>query len=188
MKGFDRFFFFFLFCPSATWLFPSHLSLFSIFRLLRTFLYIKEETVGGIHKGRYWKDEELHFVSSFLPIVAFLDKFIVSSELDGASPRYHQRLQDTNTETRHFFAHMIFKFKNSPKERASGRVQTFAVLLYGPEQRGIPMDFKSDMTRQDSLLQKSLCLWDHNYQQHHRASSWQFYHWTEWPVYFDADS
>ena len=41
---------------------------------------------------------------------------------------------------------------------------------------------------QDSIRQKSLCLWDHNYQQHHRASAWQFYHWTEWPVYFAANS
>ena len=49
---------------------------------------------------------------------------------------------------------MIAKFKNIPKERAFGRVQTIALLLYGSEQRGIPMDFKSDMTRQDSLLQK----------------------------------
>ena len=111
VKGFDCFsiffffFFFFFFCPSATWLLPSHLSLFSIFRhgLLRTFLCIKEENVRGIHTGRNWKEEELHFISSFLPIVAFLDRFIVSSEPDGASPRYHQRLQDANTETRHFW-------------------------------------------------------------------------------------
>ena len=116
-------------------------------------------------------------------LVAFLDRFIVSRESDGAAPRYHQRLQETNTEAQHFFAHMIVKFKNSPKERASGRVQTIALLLYGPEQRGIPIDFKFHITRQDSLLQKSLCLWDHNYQQHHRASARQFCHWTEWPVY-----
>ena len=54
------------------------------------------------------------------------------------------------------------KFNNSPKERAFGRVHAIALLLYGREQGVIPMDFKSDMTRQDSLLQKSLCLSDHN--------------------------
>ena len=171
VKGFDCFVVVVVvFFPSATWLFPSHLSLFSIFRFLRTVFYIKEGSVRGIHKGRYWKEEELHFASSFLPIAAFLDKFIVSSELDGAALRYHQRLEETNTETRHFFAHLIVKFKNRPKERASGRVRTIALLPYSAEQRSISMDFKSDMTRQDSLLQKSLCLWDHN-QQHHRASA-----------------
>ena len=62
-----------------------------------------------------------------------------------------------NQHSSSFFAHMIAKFKNSPHERAFGRVQ-YALLPYGPEQRGIPMDFKSDLTRQDSLLQKSLNL------------------------------
>ena len=64
VKGLDCFFFLFVFlffCPSATCLFPSHLSLFSIFCLLRSFLHIKEEIVRGIHTGRYWKEEELHF-------------------------------------------------------------------------------------------------------------------------------
>ena len=88
MKGFDCFFFLlfcFRFCPSATRLLPSHLSLFSIFRLLRPFLSIKEESVRWIHTGRYWKEENLISLSSFLPIVAFLDKFIVSSEPKGAA-------------------------------------------------------------------------------------------------------
>jgi len=81
------FFFFFFFCPSATWLFPNHLSLFPIFRPLRTFRCIEEESVRGIHKGRYWKEEELHF-SCFLSslTVTFLYKFIVSSELVAARP------------------------------------------------------------------------------------------------------
>ena len=88
----------FFFCPSATWLFPSHPSLFSIFRLLRTFLYIKEDSVRGIHfRGDIGRKKNLISLSSFLPIVAFLDKFIVSSEPDGVAPRYHQRLQETNT-------------------------------------------------------------------------------------------
>ena len=105
----------------------------------------------------------------------------------GASLRYHQRLLESNKPPLFLRIWSPLKFKNSPKERAFGRVQTIALLLYGPEQRGIPMDFMSNMKRQDSLLQKSLCLWDHN-QQHHRASAWQFYPWTEWPVYFEADS
>ena len=89
---------FFFFCPSATWLFPSHPSLFSIFRLLRTFLYIKEDSVRGIHfRGDIGRKKNLISLSSFLPIVASLDKFIVSSEPDGVAPRYHQRLQETNT-------------------------------------------------------------------------------------------
>ena len=88
----------FFFCPSATWLFPSHPSLFSIFRLLRTFLYIEEDSVRGIHfRGDIGRKKNLISLSSFLPIVAFLDKFIVSSEPDGVAPRYHQRLQETNT-------------------------------------------------------------------------------------------
>ena len=88
----------FFFCPSATRLFPSHPSLFSIFRLLRTFLYIKEESVRGIHvRGDIGRKKNLISLSSFLPIIAFLDKFIVSSEPDGVAPRYHQRLQETNT-------------------------------------------------------------------------------------------
>ena len=78
VKGFDCFLFlsfFFFFCPSVTWLFPSHLSLFSTFSLLRPFLYIKKESVRDSH-GRYWKEEELHF-SCFLSslIVTFLFKF-----------------------------------------------------------------------------------------------------------------
>ena len=191
VKGFDWIFFSFFFCPSATLLLPSHLSLFSTFRLLRTFLYIKGESVRGIHTGRYWKQEELHSLSSFLPMVAFLHKFVVSSEPDGEVQRCHQRLKETRTLplflAHNFFFFMVAKFKNSPKERASGRVWTIALLLYGPEKRGIPIDFRSELTRQNSLLQKSLCLWDHN-QKHYRASAWHFYHWTEWPVYFEADS
>ena len=117
---------FFFFCPSATWFFPSHPSLFSIFRLLRTFLYIKEESVRGIHvRGDIGRNKNLISLSSFLTIIAFLDKFIVSSEPDGVAPRYHQRLQETNTIPL-FFAHMVVKFKSSPKERAFGRVQTIA--------------------------------------------------------------
>ena len=88
----------FFFCPSATWFFPSHPSLFSIFRLLRTFLYIKEESVRGIHvRGDIGRNKNLISLSCFLTIIAFLDKFIVSSEPDGVAPRYHQRLQETNT-------------------------------------------------------------------------------------------
>ena len=95
MKGFDCCSFFFFFCPSATWLFPSHPSLFSIFHLLRTFLYIKEESARGIHTGRYWKEEELHF-SCFLSslIVTFLLKFnerslTIGGGGGGGEVRYH---------------------------------------------------------------------------------------------------
>ena len=91
------FFLFLFFCPSATWLFPRHPSLFSIFRLLRTFLYSKEERVRWIHTGDTERRKNFISLASFLLFVAFLDKFIVSSEPDGAVPRYHQRLQETNT-------------------------------------------------------------------------------------------
>ena len=82
---------------------------------------------------------------------------------------------------------ITIKIQKQPKGESLWQSSNDLLPPYSPEQRGIPMDFKSDMTRQDSLLQKSLCLWDHN-QQHHRASAWQFYPWTEWPVYFEADS
>ena len=92
VKGFDCFSFFF-FCPSATWLFPSHLSLFSTFSLLRTFLYIKEESVRDSH-GRYWKEEELHF-SCFLSslIVTFLFKFNERSLTIGGGGGYYFKIE-----------------------------------------------------------------------------------------------
>ena len=112
---------------------------------------------------------------------------IVSSELNAVHPCVTISFYKKPTISL-FFAHMItIKIQKQPKGESLWQSSNDRLLLYGPEQRGIPMDFMSDLTRQDSLLQKSLCLWDHN-QQHHRASAWQFYHWTEWPVYFEADS
>ena len=64
--------------------------------LLRTFLYIKEESVRGVQTVDTERRKNFISLSSFLPIIAFLDKFIVSSASDGVVPCYHQCLQETN--------------------------------------------------------------------------------------------
>lgn len=59
---------------------------FFVFYLCVLSSYIKEESMRGIHTGRL-TERRKNFISlsSFPPIIAFLDTFIVSSETDGAA-------------------------------------------------------------------------------------------------------
>ena len=128
-------------------------------RLLRTSLYIKEERVRGIHTGRY----------SYFSHRS-LSRQVYSFE---RTWRRGPALLSASTGNQHdcSFFFRIWSSSLKTSQRREPLAEFKRSLFYSTDlnvQRGTPMHFKSDMTRQDSLLQKSLCLWDHN-QQHHRS-------------------
>ena len=101
VKGFDWMFFCFCFCffLSFSYLTLSQSSFTFLCFPSRTYFPppLKRKAWEEIIQGN--TERRKHFISlaSFLPIVAFLDKSIVSSYPVDAAPRYHQRLQEINT-------------------------------------------------------------------------------------------